>query len=327
MKKLFFSLALLCLSTVSYAQNTLVGTLTHGEDITMYYGIYALKNAYDAAVDGDVINLSGGDFQAVNITKAITLRGVGIDNVHPTTISNDFDINTASEGDLRFSMEGIKCNNTISVKGVSNPYLIKCCFGNLWISNASQNVMFVNCKITWGLYVIENSSCQLLNSYIANYNVWDDGSKGSTLNCILEVANYYDFTNYVNTQFLNCILYCLRGFEGTAIPSTSIATNCVAIGMPNCFNNSQYNPNCYHASFQEVFKEFTGTYSDTETFELTETAKALFLGTDDTQVGLYGGLMPYSSTPSYPQITKMNVANKTTADGKLSVDIEVSAVQ
>ena len=76
-----------------------------------------------------------------------------------------------------------------------------------------------------------------------------------------------------------------------------------------------------------MFKDFTGTYSDTQTFELTEEAKTKYLGTDGTEVGIYGGLLPYNSTPSYPQITKMNVANKTTADGKLSVEIEVSATE
>ena len=62
-------------------------------------------------------------------------------------------------------------------------------------------------------------------------------------------------------------------------------------------------------------------------FELTDEAKTAFLGDDGTEMGMYGGVMPYNSTPSYPQITKMNVANKATADGKLSVEIEVSAAQ
>jgi hypothetical protein len=42
---------------------------------------------------------------------------------------------------------------------------------------------------------------------------------------------------------------------------------------------------------------------------------------------MHGGVLPYDATPSYPQITRMNVANKTTADGKLSVEIEVSAAE
>lgn len=35
--------------------------------------------------------------------------------------------------------------------------------------------------------------------------------------------------------------------------------------------------------------------------------------------------LPYSAIPTNPQITKFNVASKTTADGKLSVDIEVKS--
>ena len=59
--------------------------------------------------------------------------------------------------------------------------------------------------------------------------------------------------------------------------------------------------------------------------DLTEEAKGKYLGTDGTPIGMYGGIMPFNMIPSYPRITKMNVANKTTADGKLSVEIEVSA--
>ena len=82
------------------------------------------------------------------------------------------------------------------------------------------------------------------------------------------------------------------------------------------------------ATFEEVFKSYrAGDYTEGETYELTDEAKAKFLGTDGTEVGMYGGVLPYTSTPSYPQITKMNVANKTTADGKLSVEIEVSAAE
>ena len=77
MKKLFLSLVALVMATMSYAQNTLVATLTHGDKITMYYGIYALQQAVKASTDGDIINLSGGTFQPVNITKGITVRGTG----------------------------------------------------------------------------------------------------------------------------------------------------------------------------------------------------------------------------------------------------------
>ena len=72
-----------------------------------------------------------------------------------------------------------------------------------------------------------------------------------------------------------------------------------------------------------VFDSYRGVYSDEETFELTETAKTTYLGTDNEQIGLYGGLQPYNSTPSYPLITKMEVGEKTNETGQLSVKIEV----
>ena len=48
-----------------------------------------------------------------------------------------------------------------------------------------------------------------------------------------------------------------------------------------------------------------------------------FQGNDGTQVGIYGGFLPYSSRPTYMVLKRCNVANRSTIDGKLSVDIEV----
>jgi hypothetical protein len=79
-----------------------------------------------------------------------------------------------------------------------------------------------------------------------------------------------------------------------------------------------------------LFKTYTGgviTSNDEETFELTDEAKTTYLGSDGTQVGIYGGSLPFDPTPSNPQITKFNVASKSTADGKLSVDIQVNTAE
>ena len=76
--------------------------------------------------------------------------------------------------------------------------------------------------------------------------------------------------------------------------------------------------------FDETFKTFTGAYSDEETFELTDAAKAKFLGTDGKEVGLYGGPIPFNLNLSYPLIKTMTVDEQTDADGKLGVTIEVN---
>ena len=116
----------------------------------------------------------------------------------------------------------------------------------------------------------------------------------------------------------------------TYFPSTATVYYCVAIGTysSNLFNNLTNTTNhAISGDGSDFFLTYTGTYTDNETFELTEEAQAQYLGLDGTQVGIYGGNMPFDATPTNPQITKCNVASKSTADGKLSVDIEVRAAE
>ena len=99
-----------------------------------------------------------------------------------------------------------------------------------------------------------------------------------------------------------------------------------------CRYNSNYkfevtnNTNVEVANDNEAIKNLFG-YSDDNEYKLTEAAKGLIKGTDGTEVGIYGGNLPYAPTPTNPQISKFNVAAKTTADGKLSVDIEVKSAE
>ena len=62
--------------------------------------------------------------------------------------------------------------------------------------------------------------------------------------------------------------------------------------------------------------------SPNETFELTPTAAATYLGDDGKQVGIYGGTNPFDPTPSNPQIKKFTVDSSVNS-GKLSVKINV----
>ncbi|MBR4897373.1 MAG: hypothetical protein IKZ48_01105 [Prevotella sp.] len=61
--------------------------------------------------------------------------------------------------------------------------------------------------------------------------------------------------------------------------------------------------------------------------KLIDEAKQKYVGNDGTEIGQYGGNLPWDIRILSPQITKCNVAAKTTADGKLSVDIEVKAAE
>ena len=325
MKKLFLSLvAALTAATATFAQSTLVATLSHGEDISMYYGTNALRDAVNAAVSGDVINLSGGTFQGVGIYKAITVRGTGIDDANPTYIINDFGVDVPDTEPGLFQMEGIRCPNRMYIGGGnSNTHFSKCWI--YWIDDmggvSAKNILFANCKITYRCQIYDSPiTMQFVNCYIKDFVNGKEGSGATFVNCVLK--NGYA-TDFKNSYFANCIITSVY----SSFPSSCIASNCVGVGNNALFSGSPSNTNCRMATYAELFKDYTGEYSDAQTFELTDEAKTTYLGNDSTEVGLYGGSLPYTSTPSYPQITKMNVANKTTADGKLSVEIEVSAAQ
>ena len=126
MKKTILSFVAFVFATVCWGQQQLVATLTHGEEISMFYGTYAYRDAMNAAVDGDVINLSGGGFQATTINKAVSIRGAGVDSAYPTFIINDFNINVPEESTGRLAIEGVRISNTITVNGtLTNAYFLK----------------------------------------------------------------------------------------------------------------------------------------------------------------------------------------------------------
>lgn len=334
MKKLFFSLVVAMMSTTAtFAQTSLVATLTHGDEVSMFYGTYALRDAYQAAVSGDVINLSGGTFQAVDINKAITLRGAGIDAASPSHITGGSTFNIPTEDSGRLSMEGVWYTGGLYFRGsFTNAQFQKCRFGNISFDSSANisKTLFANCRIHSIFEIYGSNSVQFVNCYVNNPRITDDRSSAVFVNCVIKPYGGYDFSSIGDSQLLNCILCMTENYSGYYLPSTTSATNCVLVGFnpDNIFSRNQANTGCVSGvSFEDMFTNYTGNNEDSQTFELTSTAQTTYLGTDGTQVGLYGGLLPYTSTPSYPQITTMNVANKTTADGKLSVEIEVSAAQ
>lgn len=317
------------IATVSFAQSSLVATLTHGDDIQMYYGTYAYQQAINAAVDGDVINLSGGSFQSINITKSVTVRGAGVDAADPTFIIGNFDINIPAETTGRLSMEGVRVSNTITAKGtLNNAYFLKDNIAAFNTYNASttnvKNTLFANCRVNstdW----CGNTGLQFVNCYVgAPNNSASSTASAAFVNCVIRPIEGYYASYIKSSSLINCILV-FSGDRGNSpsyyLPSSTSAINCIAVGYEYAFFGIVAGQNNKPDVNKNIFVD------SNEFNDLTEEAKALYLGNDGTPVGMYGGILPYNTTPSYPQITKMNVANKTTADGKLSVDIEVSATE
>lgn len=309
------------------AQSSLLATLNHEGTISTYYGASALQQAYNAATHGDVITLSSGSFLGMNIKKAITLRGAGmqmdtVSHTEPTVITNNFDIDISDTVSHRLTIEGIYNNQTINVGTLKNAMFLKCRFYNFGYSSSSSSKMvdlnFIHCRIAY-YFRLTNGSAAFTNCVINNINQ-NSGSPMSLTNCYTKADPRMANTELSNSEFKNCII--VSNINGN---SSSTYYNNLYVTSSGCNLNSPNNTNVKILNTDERIKFLTGDYSDDKDYVLTDAVRALIKGTDGTEVGIHGGSLPYDPTPTNPQITKFNVAAKSTVDGKLSVDIEVNS--
>ena len=240
-----------------------------------------------------------------------------------------------------------------------NTTFLKCYFMSS-VQSVTHNTNFYNCILAYNLSFqaddLRLANVNLFNCYVNAPN--NNSSYVSTkfTNCIIRTesgTNNYSTYNIWNMQYAkydNCIFL---GNElkynyspNTAnLPTTCTATYCLscycayrdateaedAIYDYNIFDEMSNTTNKYleegkpiSETISSVFKTYNGTdaFSFNELYELTDEAKAMYIGSDGTQIGLYGG-MGFNLIPSTLQITKCEVAPRSTSDGKLSVSIEV----
>lgn len=256
MKKFFVYLmavvAMAVCSVSAFAQNTLVATLTHGDEVSMFYGTNALQQACSAATHGDVINLSGGKFQSTKITKAVAVRGTGIHDANPTCIVNAFDVEIPANVTEKLSFEGCRITNTITIKGtLSNAYFLKNYLSYVYVypsDNAKMdNGMFVNCDV-YGMSLYGQSTAQIINSYVEHFS--NSGKLASFVNCVVNTSA--NPAIYKNSQFVSCIMYQTNGY---CFPSTSTAINCVGLDAnKKAFRDMSLKENCSYAGM-DIFQE------------------------------------------------------------------------
>lgn len=340
MKRVFSMVIALATAVMSYSQSSLIATLSHNGEVSAFYGASALQEAHAAAQHGDIITLSGGTFAATNIEKALTIRGAGmyVDSVAqilPTVILGNFDIEVPDSIEQHLTMEGIYSDYTITVKGtLSEASFQKCRFESFRRYDSSvkmKNLTFVHCKISDRIILPVQAFVSCVNCYIkypVTYSSTAPASSFEFTNCVVESSALSNSVYY--SSFTNCII----NFTGTSpnsygyLPSSNTALHCLGIGSTIIFKNAtNIESKIFTGELNTLFKNYTGTYDDNETFELTDAAKALYVGNDLKQVGMYGGNYPFNPTPTNPRIVKCNVASESTADGKLSIDIEVSSAE
>lgn len=306
MKQILILLATIMVAISANAQIQSLVTLSHEGELTFFNRISALEDAYEAAVDGDIIYLSEGKFgtssSSLTINKKITIIGCGYNShiipdirVYFSTATSltaplfdglrleDVSFNNASDIEIK------KCLiNYISLSGMKDNAKIDRCYLNEYRGSSSKNIQILNSKINifGGQYieVIENCNIKSYDSYAAYLT-----------NCIIDTykAGY-------SGMYENCLI--------------RLTTS----GLPNSFLNDLRN--CYILSPTDTPEVLD------DNIECVLPDMSQYLGTDGTEVGIYGGQwFPFSETPTVPTVDSANssvVYDKDT--NKLNVTITVA---
>lgn len=347
MKKMILSLIVVVAGTLScFAQDDLVATLNHGSSLTTYMGEDALAQAYEAAVDGDVITLSPGVFVAVDMKKAITLRGAGYkpmasNGYVSTQITGSMSIQIPSSGTSVFTMEGldfINGNVYITSDKKYDVVLSKSKFrGNVYghgINLKATHCIFANLNANYngeynGAIIARNTTFHCQSCVISN--AYCSGLDGTKMNKIIATNCFVEYYSVPYSTFTNCIITQLGSNSSIGpLPETCTAHCCVGFNSywgSGVFNNIGDPTNVMldekaGDAYTKLFKTFGNSSSIYETFELTDAAKTTYLGDDGTQVGIYGGTAPFTLESTNPQVTKF-VVSSTTEGSQLKVKINV----
>ena len=328
MKKLLLTLTLALFGlNAMMAQSSLVATLSHEGNVSLFYGYNAFVDAMAAADHGDVITLSSGLFANTTVTKAVTIRGAAMyDDVEKgvlkTQLLGDMSINIPQETNGKtLTMEYFfvgRINN--QSKNLQSPKFLHLRVDNISLSDGYAGTCMINalcsgidCVGTINPYA---SSITVVNSLIKEVDYNSSSRQCNIINSVIYALGSYT-KKYIN--FKNCIFTN----SSTVLDGSNSCDHCLAIvenGNADIFANIVGGTNWTVNSSSEIF---TGE----DNYVLTPTAAQTYLGTDGTQVGIWGGPMPWTTTADNPTITRCQVANRSTADGKLSVEIEVSGVQ
>lgn len=351
MKKLFISIVAVGLALTAGAQQTdkQMATLQHGDKTTVYYGIDAFKQAYNAAADTlDVITLSSGEFNVPEtISKSLAIYGAGFERDTITQQDKTF---------LRSSVTLIPANSKnsddetiLAAKRINGSHLEGLYVeGDIIFENNNNepvhNVSIAKCR-AWSVSFRTQSfdcvvrQCQLgtVTGHSRNYAYTFVAKNLLVSNCWLE-REVFNFPSESTILIDHCLL---KGNE-TTYPYTY--TNCIVYGTQG--NNSVLYNNVFITSQEIEQGDFgaqdlhgnwvgvenktfyadeseNGGYSSKKTYTLRY--PEVYRGNDGTEIGLHGGVYAWNKTPCIPRITECTIDTENASNGTIKVSIKAEA--
>jgi len=339
-KAFLVALSAICFATVSFAQEKFN---VQNKTKTEFYN--DLETAIQKAVAGDTIYLPGKVIQVQNdviIDKKLTIIGAGCDidsigGLQPTEIKRKSDgayatinFRNGSDGSLLMGciagtiQFGHYNENGESQQNIQNVTIFRNKINAIYLgvdgSNNQVNNVFikenqvgeqiwgfgtaVDCSITNNLV---NSVGGGKNFYISNNVIWGQITGGNA--CRFE-NNFIIGLFFFPYSFNNCI------FNNNAFVG-------IVTFPDGNYNNGDYN--LIGQSGEETFE--VNDFNYPKNLKIRADSDCKNKGTDGTDIGIFGGPAPFKAgaVPFNPHIDKAVITGQTDKDGKIKVDIQVSA--
>jgi len=342
MNKRFILTVIICcilLSQTVKAQDPIT-TLQHAGKTQVFYGTTSFSDAYTASAKGDTLYLSpGGYTPPAAIAKKLTVIGAGHfpDSVavkRRTTILGGLTINAGADS---LHLEGLYVNGDINyaeANSINYVSVLRCRTGNISLNSNSATASKNNCSYEECFIEGNINFGNFADRFLIHHCVMNGAISRINANAVIDgnviFSNaYYTIFEYVNSSIIqNNILFNDRSIISQTTNNSyynNILTFSEFTGINDNYNN-YYSNNYFGSNLTNIFINQMGNKIDySHNYHLKNPEK--YIGTDGTQVGLYGGLIPFKDggAPSNPQITSKGVDTKTDTNGNLKINFTVKA--
>lgn len=336
-----------------------MATLEHGDQTLVFTGVDAFTAAYAAACDkGDVITLSSGVFNftingAKPFSKSLTVRGAGFEDDAATGTKATVVNNGLTIGNEEITSYDDDGNPVVNVRKADGCKFEGISFKNkeINIQNGMNDITFIKCKfgdITAGSYIQENKKNGFVSSFtirqcvfwrINPYRIMGENYSITIQNLYVTNSHFSYIGGFASTSTIkvdhsvvteenkHAILFATNSILYSSLRAGSTAKNNIFVGLNSSIGDDvqDFDNNWTSVTNAGVWaaEGEDGSYAKDKTFELKYPNK--YIGNDGTQVGLHGGNYPWNKIPSMPRIVESNIDTRTSADGKLKVNIKVEA--
>jgi hypothetical protein len=329
-----------CSISLGYSQQKVA--LHSSGTTTIFGGANPFTDAYNASVNGDTIYLPGGTIPfPSNINKGLVIIGAG--HYPDSTVATGKTILsgniTISQDADNLMLEGIELGSitfTLNHK-VDSVIIRRCKFSSIDYQGTGATPCVNNSireNVITGGVTLTNATSSMLSNNIIDGKITSANNIGISNNILFYNAANPGGYAYVATFYNvdNCFIsnnVIFRNWAGASSIYSSSDLNTFSNNLFSVTPNTGTNTfiNNYNAiDLTTVFVNQTGNvFNYSQNYHLVD--PSIYLGIDNTQVGIYGGLYPckVGSVPQNPHIQLINNATTTDANGDLQIQIQVDA--